>query len=87
MSVERILSGEVAERPNFAAHLMTEAEARGVLCQIEKQMPRKRRGVTVYKLAESASRGIGRLSPEAIALYRAYAAAYGVTLIGYGLGH
>ena len=75
MSVESILSGEVAERPNFAAHLMTEAEARGVLCQIEKQMPRKRRGVTVYKLATSPH---GRLSVAARNLYLAYAAAYGV---------
>ena len=54
---------------------MTEAEARGVLCQIEKQMPRKRRGVTVYKLATSPH---GRLSVAARNLYLAYAAAYGV---------
>ena len=75
MSVESILSGEWSERPKFAAHLMTEAEARGVLCQIEKQMPRKRRGVTVYKLATSPH---GRLSVAARNLYLAYAAAYGV---------
>lgn len=75
MSVVHILSGEVAERPNHAAHLMTEAEARGILCQIERQMPRKRRGLTVYKLATSPH---GRMSVAARNLYLAYAAAYGV---------
>lgn len=74
-TVADILSGEVAERPNRAAHLMTESEARGILRDIERQMPRKRRGVTVYKFATSPH---GRLSVAARNLYLAYAAAYGV---------
>lgn len=77
MTLDQILSGPVADRPNGAAHPMTEAEARGILRDIEAQMPRKRRGAAVRKLADAASRGIGRLSPEAVTLYQKYATAYG----------
>ena len=77
MTLEQILSGPATDRPNGAAHLMTEAEARGILLQVEKQMPRKRRGPAMRNLANHAAHGTGRLSPEAIALYRAYATAYG----------
>lgn len=74
MDIQSILAGPAADRPNGSAHLMTEAEARGVLLEIEAHMPRKRRGPAVRKLAEAP---VGRLSVEAKALYRAYAAAYG----------
>lgn len=77
MTLQEILTGPTTERQNGAAHLMTEAEAREFLLRIEANVPKKRRGVNVRGLAEHAARDIGRLSPEAIALYRAYAGAYG----------
>lgn len=73
-TVQDILTGQVAERSNRATHLMTEAEARGILRQLDNEMPKARRGSTVRKLADSPH---GRLTDEARALYRAYATAYG----------
>ncbi len=76
MTLQEILTGPTVERQNGAAHPMTEAEAREFLQRIEKHVPKKRRGVNVRGIAEHAANGLGRLSPEAIALYRAYAEAY-----------
>lgn len=77
MTLDHILSGPVTDRPNGAPYPMTEAEARGVLREIEARMPRKRRGPTVRKLVDAAESGLGNLSRDAIALYRKYATAYG----------
>lgn len=77
MTLDHLLSGPTADRPNNAPHPMTEAEARGILLSIQKRQPRARRGLVVAKLADAADRGRGRLSPEALALYRAFAAHYG----------
>lgn len=74
MTVTEILTGPVSERHNHSAHLMTEAEARFILIQHEKHMPKSRRGSTIKKIAQSP---FGRLSDEARALYMAYAACYG----------
>lgn len=74
MTLQDILTGTVAERPCRAMHLMTEAEARGVLLQADREMSAKQRGKTFRKFADSPH---GRLSDEARALYRAYAKAYG----------
>ena len=77
MTLQEIMTGPATERQNGSAHLMNEAEAREFLQRIEKHVPKKRRGESVRGIAEHAARGAGRLSPEAIALYRAYASAYG----------
>jgi hypothetical protein len=53
---------------------MTEAEARGVLAQMEAQMSKRQRGRVARMTADA---GVGNLSDEARALYRAYAEAYG----------
>jgi hypothetical protein len=74
MQLEQILSGPASERANGAEHLMTEAEARGILLKAERQMSRKQRGPIFRKFADGPH---GRLSEEARALYRAYAEAYG----------
>lgn len=77
MSLEQVLTGPTADRANYSAHPMTEAEARGILLRAEKQMSRNRRGPNFRNLANHAANGVGNLSQEAIALYRAYATAYG----------
>lgn len=74
MTLDQVLIGPAAERANFSEHLMTEAEARGILLKAERQMSRKQRGLVFRKFADSPH---GRLSDDARALYRAYAAAYG----------
>ena len=74
MTLQDILTGPVAERPCRAMHLMTEAEARGVLIQADRQMAKKNRGPAFRKFANSPH---GRLTDDARALYRAYAKAYG----------
>lgn len=74
MTLQQILSGTVADRANFSEHLMTEAEARGILLKAERQMSRKQRGPVFRKFADTPH---GKLSDDARALYRAYAAAYG----------
>lgn len=73
-SVAEILDGPIVDRGPNCAHLMTEAEARGVLRDFESQMPKSRRGAVARRLADSPH---GRLTEEARALYAAYAAAYG----------
>jgi hypothetical protein len=77
MTLQDILTGPTSERPNGAPHPMTEAEARDILRQIETRLPKKRRGPNVRAIVTHAE-VVGRLSPEAIALYRAYAGVYGV---------
>ena len=77
MTLDQILSGPVADRPNGAPYPMTEAEARGILLQFEKHQPRKMRGRVVRKLVDAAEAGLGNLSRDAVALYRQYATAYG----------
>lgn len=74
MTLAEILAGPTADRPNRAGYPMTEAEARGFLMDIERQMPRSRRGPCIARLAAAP---VGNLSQEARDLYRAYAAAYG----------
>jgi hypothetical protein len=76
MIPQEILTGPKVERQNGAVHPMTEAEAREFLTRVEANVPKKRRGPNVRNLADHAER-VGRLSPEALALYRAYATAYG----------
>ena len=77
MTLDQILSGPATDRPNGTPHAMTESEARGILMQIEKHQPRKRRGLVVRRLVVAAEAGFGNLSRDAIALYRQYATAYG----------
>lgn len=74
-NLTEILTGPTADRPNRAAHDMTEAEAeaRHYLLSIERHMPKSRRGATIRKLADAP---VSRLSPEARALYRRYAEAH-----------
>lgn len=67
-----ILDGEIAERPNRAGYPMTAAEARGIIRDMEREVPSatKRR-----KMASFYAKNIaGKLSPEAVEVYRAYAA-------------
>ena len=62
--------GPTVERAPRCAHLMTEAEARGVLMAMEREVPsvsRRRQQAAFF-----ARNIAGRLSPEAVALYRAY---------------
>ena len=73
MTRSEILAGPVAERQNFSDHAMTEAEARGILLNIEREVASVDRR---KKQAAFFARNIaGRLSPEAVAIYRAYAGA------------
>jgi hypothetical protein len=74
MTLQAILTGPTSKRQNGAPHLMTEAEARGILLQADKQMARKNRGPIFRKFADSSH---ANLSDAARALYRAYAGAYG----------
>ena len=74
MNLQDILTGPVADRHCHAMHLMTEAEARGVLLQADREMAAKQRGKTFRKFADSP---FARLTDDARALYRAYAKAYG----------
>jgi hypothetical protein len=62
---------EIADRPNGATWLMTAAEARGILRDMERQVPseaKRRRQAAFF-----ARNVLGKLSPEAVAVYRAYA--------------
>lgn len=74
MTIQQILAGPQSDRPNRAGYPMTEAEARHVLAQMESQMSKRQRGRVARMTADA---GIGNLSDEARALYRAYAEAYG----------
>lgn len=65
------LNGEIAERKNGAAHLMTAAEARGVIREMEEQVKSdKRRRQMCAFFAKNAA---GKLSAEAVEVYTAYA--------------
>jgi hypothetical protein len=74
MTLDEILAGPVADRHPQAPHDLTEGEARANLLMVEKQMPKRRRGDAVAFWARKAR----RITPEARALYVAYARAYGV---------
>jgi hypothetical protein len=74
MTLAHILSGPITDRAHDASHPVTESEARGILTQAEKQMSRKQRGQIFRKFADYPH---ANLSPEARAIYRAYAAEYG----------
>ncbi len=62
---------EIADRPNGATWLMTAAEARGVLRDMEREVKNaaKRRRMAAFFAGNHAK----RLSDDAIAVYRAYA--------------
>ena len=65
------LKGKIEERQNHSRHLMTESEARGILFNLEREVPSKAKR---KKQALFFSKNIaGKLSPEAVALYRLYA--------------
>jgi hypothetical protein len=74
MTLQDILTGPAADRHCHAMHLMTEAEARGILLKADRQMAKKNRGPIFRKFADSPH---GRLTDDARALYRAYAKVYG----------
>jgi hypothetical protein len=62
----------IADRQNNATHLMTAAEARGILRDMEAQVKsasRRRQQAAFF-----ARNIAGKLSPEAVAIYAAYAA-------------
>ena len=62
----------IADRQNNATHLMTAAEARGILRDMEAQVKsasRRRQQAAFF-----ARNIAGKLSPEAVAVYAAYAA-------------
>lgn len=66
-----ILQGPVAERPNRAGYPMTAAEARGILCDMEREVSsaaRRRKMASFY-----AKNVAGKLSAEAVQVYKAYA--------------
>jgi len=67
-----ILIGPVADRPAHAMYPMTAAEARGVIVLIERDVPSisKRKKLTAIY---STNIG-GKLSADAVAVYRAYSA-------------
>jgi hypothetical protein len=62
----------IADRKNNSTHLMTAEEARWVLREMEQQVPNAamRRKMAAFYATNVA----GRLSPEAVAVYTAYAA-------------
>lgn len=66
-----ILHGDIAERPYRADYPMTAAEARGIIRDMEREVPSaaKRRRMAAFYATNIA----GRLSPDAIAVYSAYA--------------
>lgn len=76
LTVAEILNGPVEAISSRPIAPMTEAQARGYLREIEANMPRNRRGKTIRSLHDF-SQGRGKLSQEALALYNAYAKAYG----------
>ena len=67
----KALIGPTVERHHRATHPMTEAEARGVLLQMEAQVPSAAK--RIYQARFFASNLAGGLSPEAVALYKLYA--------------
>lgn len=66
----RVNTQMTAERPNRAAWKMTAAEARGIIRDMEREVPsvaRRKRMAAFY-----AKNIAGRLSDEAIEVYREY---------------
>ena len=62
----------IAERMNRSAHKMTAAEARGIIADMEREISsaaKRKKHAAFY-----ATNIFGRLSEEAVAVYRAYAA-------------
>ena len=66
------MTDTIAHRQNRATHLMTAAEARGIICEMEQQVrnPAKRKKMAAFY----ATNIFGKLSDEAVAVYRAYSA-------------
>ena len=66
------MTDAIAQRQNRATHLMTAAEARGIICEMEQQVrsPAKRKKMAAFY----ATNIFGKLSDEAVAVYRAYSA-------------
>jgi hypothetical protein len=64
------MTDTVAQRQNRATHLMNAAEARGIICEMEQQVrnPAKRKKMAAFY----ATNIFGKLSDEAVAVYRAY---------------
>jgi len=66
-----MLNGPIAIRPNRAGYPMTAAEARGIIRDMEREVPS---AASRRKMASFYARNIaGKLSPEAVAVYQAYA--------------
>ena len=65
------MTNTIAHRENRATHQMTAAEARGIICEMEQQVrnPAKRKKMAAFY----ATNIFGKLSDEAVAVYRAYA--------------
>lgn len=65
------MAKSIADRPNNARHPMTAAEARGVIIEMEAQVrsASKRKRMALFFSGNAA----GRLSGEAIEVYRHYA--------------
>lgn len=76
LTIAEILNGPIEPISSHPVAPMTEAQARGYLRGIQANMPRNRRGKTIRSLHDF-SQGRGKLSQEALALYDAYAKAYG----------
>ena len=66
-----ILTGEISDRPNRAEYPMNASEARGIIRDMEREIksPAKRRRMAAFYATNIA----GKLSPEAVAVYSAYA--------------
>jgi len=64
------MTNTIAYRENRATHPMTAAEARGIICEMEKQVrsPARRKKMVAW----FATNIFGTLSDEAVAVYRAY---------------
>ena len=67
-----MLNGPIADRPNHATHPMTAAEARGIIRDMEAQVKSAKR--RKQQAAFFATNPTGKLSPDAVAVYREYAA-------------
>ena len=66
------MTAEISERLNYSAHKMTAAEARGIIRDMEREVPsaaKRRKHAAFY-----ATNIAGRLSDEAVAVYAEYAA-------------
>ena len=65
------MTNTIAHRENRATHQMTADEARGIICEMEQQVrnPAKRKKMAAFY----ATNIFGKLSDEAVAVYRVYA--------------